>query len=522
MKCIIFATDENIVKRSSGSSRFQDLIMMNLSYCDEYIIIGNASLREELFMQADEISEISYRVMEVENEEKMKSLKKAFEECGEEKYYIVADNNPLADYGFLGRQYKECMLGAIKNLKLNKVSRISVDGSNGERQSVCYVFDKDVLLNNEKDENSTSFSDEIAKSDDSSSDFDDEELYITSAKNDKLGKDDNNNLTKAEKEMPPMIKLSPAFKDYLWGGTKLKEKFGKESDLDIVAESWELSAHPDGRSKVVRNSDDMADMYFDELTAKAGKEILGWKCRYMSDFPILIKFIDAKNPLSIQVHPNDDYALMYEDEYGKNEMWYILEAEEGAGIYCGFNRETSKEEVIKKIEDNTILEILNRVPAKKGDVFFIKAGTVHAIGAGIMICEIQQSSNCTYRLYDYDRKDKFGNKRELHIDKALDVLNFSKYEGQNIKDSEKNVNGNIEKRLACCKYFNCVGYTVKKKMEIEISEKSFKSLICVDGFGKIRMEGEEIEFKKGDSIFIAAGKKKAYVDGECELVITEV
>lgn len=516
MKCIIFATDENIVKRNNNHSRFQDFIMMHLSYCDEYIIMADTSLKQELLMQADEIADLSYRVIEVENENRMELLKKAFEECKEEKYCIVAEYHFLADYDFTGRQYKECMLKAISNLKSGKDTVIFIDGPDGKSVPAFYVLQKDisfhsgierVLCANEQRD----FADEQINAD-----F--EKIDIKNTENDKHGNFDNLNNTK--KDMPAMIKLSPAFKDYLWGGTKLKEEYGKECDLDIVAESWELSAHPDGRSKIVGSCE--KDMYFDELIAQAGKDILGWKCRYMSDFPILVKFIDAKNPLSIQVHPNDDYALMYEDEYGKNEMWYILDAQEGAGIYCGFNRDASKEEVRKRIEENTILEILNWVPAKKGDVFFIKAGTVHAIGAGIMICEIQQSSNCTYRLYDYDRRDKFGNKRELHIEKALDVLNFRKYEEQDIKDREISVGRNIERKLAYCKYFHCNEYTVREPMEIELSEKSFQSVICVEGFGKISLENTTIQFKKGDSIFVAAGKKKASVSGECELVITEV
>lgn len=221
----------------------------------------------------------------------------------------------------------------------------------------------------------------------------------------------------------PFVKLRPAFKDYLWGGTKLRDIYGKQCDLDIIAESWELSAHPAGQSIVA--SGRFRGMPFGVYLSNIGKEGLGWKIQPGADFPLLVKFIDAKGNLSVQVHPGDDYAL--EHEYGKNEMWYVVDCEPGSHLYVGFNRDVSREEVEERVNNNTILEILNEVTTHPGDVFFIPAGTVHAIGEGNLICEIQQSSNCTYRLYDYERRDKYGNPRELHIQKALDVLDYGKY-----------------------------------------------------------------------------------------------
>lgn len=195
-------------------------------------------------------------------------------------------------------------------------------------------------------------------------------------------------------------KLSPAFKDYLWGGTKLREVYGKKCDYDKVAESWELSTHKAGESRLTAGG--INGPTLSEYFEKAGCSVLGENCGKFEDFPVLIKFIDAKEPLSIQVHPSDEYAMRVEHEYGKTEMWYIMDCEPNAFLYFGVNREVTKEEFRERIENNTVLEVLNRVDVHKGDVFFIESGTIHAIGAGIMICEIQQNSNCTYRVYDYD------------------------------------------------------------------------------------------------------------------------
>lgn len=176
-------------------------------------------------------------------------------------------------------------------------------------------------------------------------------------------------------------------------------------------------------------------MFFGEFIEKIGKSSLGWKCASLESFPILIKFIDAMKPLSIQIHPDDDYALENENEYGKNEMWYVVDCEPGAFLYCGLNRKVDKDELRTRIENNTITEVLNKIEVKPGDCVFVKAGTIHAIGAGILICEIQQNSNSTYRMYDYDRRDRFGNARELHIDKALDVVDTEPYVFESYEDT---------------------------------------------------------------------------------------
>ena len=316
------------------------------------------------------------------------------------------------------------------------------------------------------------------------------------------GQDNNNSGPVSD-----IVKLDPAFKDNLWGGTKLRTVFGKKCDYDIIAESWELSAHPDGQSRIAEGR--YRGMLFNDYLRRIGKEALGWKCQALDRFPILIKFIDAKQPLSVQIHPDDEYALEVEGEYGKNEVWYILDCEPGASLYCGLKRKTTKEEIRDRIANNTITEILNEVKVKKGDVVFIKAGTIHAIGAGILICEIQQNSNSTYRLYDYDRRDKYGNLRELHLEKALDVVDVEPYVRNNNKQEILVQNDNYEmERLVQCKYFECFKYAVKDEAKIMVDDASFISVIFVSGRGSITVDSRTLEFKAGESFFVTAGKKK--------------
>ena len=333
-------------------------------------------------------------------------------------------------------------------------------------------------------------------------------------------------------DIPDIVRLEPAYKDNLWGGTKLRTVFNKKCDYDIIGESWELSAHPDGQSVIADGT--YKGMYFGEFIEKIGKDALGWKCGAFDRFPILIKFIDARQALSIQIHPDDDYALEVENEFGKNEMWYVVDCEPGAYLYCGLSRDASKDEIRERIQNNTITEILNKVEVKKGDCVFVKAGTIHAIGSGILICEIQQNSNCTYRMYDYDRKDKFGNKRELHVDKALDVVDTKKYVPFNINGTvlDENLNYHI---LVSCKYFECFKYSINGDCNISVDNTSFVSVIVISGAGKIDvnsnieynktndLNSESLNrFKAGDSFFITAGQKNIYITGNAEIIVTRV
>lgn len=313
-----------------------------------------------------------------------------------------------------------------------------------------------------------------------------------------------------------MVKLKPAFKDALWGGTKLRDVYHKNCDYEIISESWELSAHPDGQSIVA--SGRHKGMKFGKYLETMGKEVLGWKCDPLQKFPLLIKFIDARDDLSIQVHPDDDYALKRENQYGKNEMWYVVDAEPGAGLYVGFNRDVSREEVRSRVKDGTLLEVLNFYPTKPGDVFFIPAGTVHAIGAGNLICEIQQSSNCTYRLFDYDRKDKFGKTRELHLEKALDVLNVCKY----IPTECPSVKKGMGKILSTCKYFESLLVEVHGMEKLPLQVDRFSALVCISGKGILAIDSTEMEIFAGESVFVPAGDGLMTITGELTMVLTYI
>lgn len=314
-----------------------------------------------------------------------------------------------------------------------------------------------------------------------------------------------------------IYRLFPECKDYLWGGERLKTEYGKITDKTPCAESWELSFHKDGLTKIADGR---------TLKEVVTPGMLGKNCERFQFFPVLIKLIDAKRNLSVQVHPSDDYALKYENSYGKTEMWYIVGAEEGAGIYCGFKRDTSKEEFLAYLNQGKVEELLNFIPVKKGESYFIASGTVHAIGAGCLICEIQQNSNLTYRVYDYNRRGADGKLRELHVDKAVNVINFKKYAPVTF-ENEAGENGKI---LAKCNYFNVSELELDGEKEI-FNPNSFTSVTVVEGAGEISGEntnGGEInggnkgeKFKKGDSFFIPCGVK-AEIKGKASIIITDV
>lgn len=315
-----------------------------------------------------------------------------------------------------------------------------------------------------------------------------------------------------------ILKLSPAFKDYLWGGTRLRDDFQKDCDFDKIAESWELSCHKDGPSTIV-NGDDKG-LTLEEYIEKHGKAVLGSDCDKFENFPILIKLIDAKDNLSVQVHPDNEYALRVEGEYGKTEMWYIVDCDEGAELLYGFKHDISKDEFAERIANNTLLEVTNNVPVHKGDVFFIEAGTLHAIGKGILIAEIQQNSNTTYRIYDYGRVGKDGKPRELHVEKAKDVTNLCPAKTYPETPVEQK-DGYTSKLLSSCDYFTTYALDVDSKAVLNADETSFNSILILEGEGKV-IGNETVEFKKGDSIFITAGTGEFTVDGKCKAILTKV
>ena len=311
-----------------------------------------------------------------------------------------------------------------------------------------------------------------------------------------------------------VLKLRPTCKDYLWGGRRLIEEFGIDYDGDVCAEAWELSCHPDGPSII--DNGPFKGRTLQEYIDVQGREVLGSHCRRFREFPILTKFIDAKDNLSIQVHPSNGFALQNEGQYGKTEMWYVLDAEEDAFLYYGFKREITREEFSRRIEENTLLEVLNAVPVKKGDALFIESGTLHAIGKGIVIAEIQQNSNVTYRVYDYGRVGKDGKKRDLHIEKALAVTNRVPI----VKS------GSNYPHIADCDYFTVdklnLDGRLTYRMQGTVNETSFLSILILDGEGTISNKGEMVSYKKGDSLFLPAGCGDWQIEGRCDALLTTI
>lgn len=323
------------------------------------------------------------------------------------------------------------------------------------------------------------------------------------------------------------LKLQAPLKDYLWGGRRLAEEFGKltADPAQKVAESWELSCHKDGSSVIAGGAYD--GLTLPEYLERAGNGVLGTDCARFADFPILIKLIDAKQSLSVQVHPQNEYALRVEGEYGKTEMWYIVDCEPGAELIYGFRHPISREEFRRRIETDTLLEVTNNVPVHPGDVFFIEAGTLHAIGAGILIAEIQQNSNSTYRVYDFGRLGADGKPRPLHIDKALDVTELTtpartgQPQGAPVEHESY-----TETLLSSCDYFTVRALEIRTCFDGTAGTASFHSLLCLDGRLELSSAQEEgpvsMPLQKGESIFLPAGFGGYRLEGAGKVLLTTV
>ena len=315
--------------------------------------------------------------------------------------------------------------------------------------------------------------------------------------------------------------LRPSGKDYLWGGNRLNDEFEKQIKLSPLAETWECSTHPDGPSYVVGGVYDGMEL---AEVLRQHPEYLGERHKGETALPILIKFIDAKQDLSVQVHPTDEYAKEHENgQLGKTEMWYVLDAGREASLVYGLNHRCTKEEIRRAIEDGSVMQYLQKVPIHKDDVFFIQSGTIHAIGAGALIAEIQENSNLTYRLYDYDRIGKDGKKRELHIDKALDVANLnSSAEPRQPLRVLKYRQGVASELLTRCKYFEVYRMIVnterRQKVHYRADEIAFRVLLCVHGCGTITYEGGEIPFYKGDCVFVPADSETLTINGQAQFL----
>ena len=314
--------------------------------------------------------------------------------------------------------------------------------------------------------------------------------------------------------MRPFLLKAP-IKDYIWGGTRLRELFGKES----LAESWELSCHPDG--ECIIDGGEFDGMKLSEFIS-SHPEAVSSSFGSGDSFPVLVKLIDAKNDLSVQVHPCDEYAHKYENDNGKTEMWYIISAEPGAELVYGFKERITKEEFRKAVEDNTLMDKVNRVPVKQGDVFFIEPGTLHAIGKGILIAEIQQSSNVTYRVYDYGRLGADGRPRQLHIEKALEVTNTEPADHRRPVYGME-LDGVVTQLLADCNYFIVNRHRIIKEAVFAADKSSFAHILVIGGSGGELAAGNyRLGLTMGTSVFVPAGTGAYAIKGNCDVIITTI
>lgn len=325
----------------------------------------------------------------------------------------------------------------------------------------------------------------------------------------------------AKKNAPFLLR--PTGKDYLWGGSRLNDDFAKQIDMSPLAETWECSTHPDGPSFVASGEHQGQTL---TKVLREHPEYLGTHPKTEGELPILIKFIDAKQDLSVQVHPNDDYAKNNENgQLGKTEMWYVLDAAEDASLIYGLQREVDKETIRNAVSNGTVGKYLQRVPIKTDDLFYIEAGTIHAIGAGALIAEIQENSNLTYRLYDYDRTDKYGKKRELHVEKALEVADLK----GNAKPRQpmrvlKYKPGCATELLCRCRYFEVHRMLINTErchdlVSYRSDASSFRVLLCTNGCGTIMEEdGSHLPFFRGDCIFVPANSGQMKIHGKAQFL----
>lgn len=297
------------------------------------------------------------------------------------------------------------------------------------------------------------------------------------------------------------MKLKPCFKSYLWGGTRLFDLFGKSNPNQVTAESWELACHESGTNEVENGV--FQGMSLDKVIQKLGWQSLGDSKSNHEELPILVKLIDAKKNLSIQVHPSDETAIG--DERGKAEMWYVIDCAPHSYLYCGFSRDITPEELDERVKNGSICEVLNKIPVKKGDVFYILPGTIHAICEGILIAEVQQNSDTTFRVYDYNRSDSQGNMRELHLERAKEVLNF-----QGTIPTEALFNNRLDightsmKLLFFSPYFSTYILENKKISSFFCDQKSFHHILALEGTGKLHHEKKTYTIEQGDSFFLPA------------------
>lgn len=306
--------------------------------------------------------------------------------------------------------------------------------------------------------------------------------------------------------------FEPVYKDYIWGGTRLKDYFGKDIKTPTAAESWEISTNDAGLSKISNES--MKGITLKELfdNKNIREEIFGNKTINMDKFPLLVKYIDAKSNLSVQVHPNNEFAKNNENDTGKTEMWYIIDCAKDAKIICGMKENVKQEDIEGIIRNNKIKENLNYVEIQKGDSIYIPSGTIHAILGDTLICEIQQNSNLTYRVYDWDRVGKDGKPRELHIEKAIKVIDVE------TKPSIIHTKNDESKIIVDSEYFKVEKIAVAGEYKDKSNKETFYIMNIIEGEGKIETKDKEYKFKKGDTILIPAELGEYKIKGKLEIL----
>lgn len=319
-----------------------------------------------------------------------------------------------------------------------------------------------------------------------------------------------------EEKVCPML-LSPAFRAYPWGGNRLRSDFGKQTDVNPLAESWEVSCHEGGLSRVASG----------EHKGKTLREVLERHPRWIhahavkgEEFPILIKLIDAQQTLALQVHPDDEYAGRVEGCMGKTEMWVVMDAAPGAGVYYGFGEHVSREQVLEAMGTDALCGLLAFHEVKPGDAFFIPAGVVHAIGEGLLIAEVQQSSDITYRLYDFGYLGPDGKPREMHIEKGLDVARIEPAQKQKIGVAEHVTGGSVS-LLADCEQFSVSKLHVSGEMTLCADASSFQALLCLDGECTLQYEEEQLVLGKGCSAFVPAGLGEYALHGRADVLLAK-
>jgi len=310
------------------------------------------------------------------------------------------------------------------------------------------------------------------------------------------------------------LQFVPILKERIWGGEKLKTVLNKSIESVTTGESWELST-VEGDVSVVANGV-LRGRTLMQLIDESPNEILGPAVyqKFGKQFPLLFKYLDAREDLSIQVHPNDELAKERHNSFGKTEMWYIMQADADARIIVGFKDKSNAEEYVSNLKNKSLLSILDAVKVKSGDVFFLETGTVHAIGAGLVVAEIQQTSDITYRIYDFDRVDAQGNERELHIDQALDAINYDKVD--TYKQYAKEVNQSNS--VVDCPYFTTNFIPLDGEINVSKNEETFTVYMCVEGVFEIAYNEVKYSYKKGDTVLIPAAIDSFVLSGKASVL----